>query len=160
MNIEQRAMNIEQQAMNIEHSNVNPPGQSSAASAFNVQCSPLDVHRSPLQVPASRRAVLAAVMLTNDALDEVSDLVTADDFASQRHATVYRAMCALATKGTAIDIVTLRAQLLADGDLQRVGGDEAIMRKWRMSAPRQSPGGTERWQGLLALLFWLHFRSR
>lgn len=74
----------------------------------------------------AERAALACVIAENACLDEVADVLRADDFYGPRHGVVFGGMLALAAKGEPIDLLTLRAELESSGMLARVGGDEAL----------------------------------
>ncbi len=73
-------------------------------------------------------AVLGAVMLRNEALNEVVTIVTEDDFYVPAHRAVFRGMTKLADRGQPIDIVTLEHQLRATDELGLIGGIEGLGR--------------------------------
>ena len=73
-------------------------------------------------------AVLGAVLLRNEALNEVVSILTEDDFYVPAHKSVYRAMTKLADRGQPIDIVTLEHQLKAVDELGLIGGIEGLGR--------------------------------
>jgi replicative DNA helicase len=70
----------------------------------------------------SERAVLAAVLLDPRLLPSVSGRLTAEDFYSERHRTIYAAMLALQDESVAIDLRTLQASLEQQGALEAIGG--------------------------------------
>ena len=71
-------------------------------------------------------AVLGAVMLRNEALNEVVTIVTEDDFYVPAHRAVFRGMTKLADRGQPIDIVTLEHQLRTTDELGLIGGLEGL----------------------------------
>jgi len=75
--------------------------------------------------PDAENAILGGIMLRGqEALDDVLEYVTDDDFYQPRAQAVFAAMRALAARGVAIDIVTLIAEL---GDkIELVGGVEGL----------------------------------
>lgn len=85
---------------------------------------------------AAERAVLAAVMLdpgadvgdgvVNRTLTAVSAVVRPDDLDHPAHHTVYAAMLRLGARRSAIDVVTLCAELRAEGRLNAVGGPQFV----------------------------------
>lgn len=71
-------------------------------------------------------AVLGAIMLRNDALNEIITLVSDEDFYVPAYAAVFKAMTKLSDKGQPIDIVTLEHQLRATEDIGLIGGLEGL----------------------------------
>ncbi len=70
----------------------------------------------------AERAVLGAMLVRPDALREVADILTAEDFYRAAHGTLFRRMQDVAASGRAIDVVTLRPLLERHGELDDVGG--------------------------------------
>lgn len=64
---------------------------------------------------SAERAVLGAVLVRNDALDEVLETLSAAHFRRQHHADLYRAMCEVHGRREPIDLVTLRPALARAG---------------------------------------------
>lgn len=78
--------------------------------------------KGPPNDPEVEAAVLGAVMLRPEALEEIADIVGPEDFYKPGHAAVWRAMQALHRTGKAIDVVTLESQMRATEDLGLIGG--------------------------------------
>lgn len=76
---------------------------------------------TPLYDQAAEEALLGAIVIRNDALDDVADLVSPEDFGRDHHQRIFSAMQALGRTGQVIDAVTLSAQLARQGDLEEVG---------------------------------------
>ena len=72
--------------------------------------------------PLAEAAVLSAVMLSREALDEVRDELSPDDFFLGAHGVVFAAVLELDEQNEAIDVITIRAALEAQGKLRAVGG--------------------------------------
>ena len=113
---------------------------------------------NPLIPAEAERAVLGAILVRNAAMDEIADVVTVEHFGLEAHAAVFGAMAKLHARGAAIDFVTLRGQLHADGALDvametlvstladalptsrhvehyaRIVVDKALLRKLRVAA--------------------------
>ncbi|GLZ62849.1 replicative DNA helicase [Micromonospora sp. NBRC 107095] len=81
-----------------------------------------DLRRTPPQDTAAERIVLGAMMLARDAIADVIELVTADEYYRPAHGTIHRAITDLYVKGEPTDAAAVAAKLLTTGDLQRVGG--------------------------------------
>ena len=79
--------------------------------------------------PEAENAVLGGVLLRGrEALGEVLELITEEDFYQPRAQAVFRAMRILEERGEPIDVITLEAQLRRTGELELVGGIEGLAR--------------------------------
>lgn len=72
-------------------------------------------------------AVLGAVMINGDAMVEVTEFLSPDDFYIHRNKFIFQAMLKLLEDHTPIDIVTLTSQVEKDGHLKEIGGSAYIM---------------------------------
>jgi replicative DNA helicase len=66
--------------------------------------------------------LLSHLLNRSDQIFEVADILRADHFYSGPNSMVYEAMIAVATKGDAIDIVSVGHHLHAENNLERAGG--------------------------------------
>src|SRR5690625_1289674 len=80
----------------------------------------------PIADTEAEQSVLGAILLSQDALDDVRDIVEPSDFYRPANATIYETILDLAGKGEPVDGTTLMAALQTQGDLVRVGGGERI----------------------------------
>jgi replicative DNA helicase len=72
-------------------------------------------------------SVLGGILLNpKEALNQVLQLLDAEDFYSPAHQEIFRAIIALEEANRPIDIITLEEQLRAAGQLSRVGGVTAL----------------------------------
>lgn len=71
-------------------------------------------------------AVLSAMLMDGQAITEVAGSLSADTFEFPQHRAVYRAMTALTARGSAVDPLTLSAELEACDELTKVGGRDFI----------------------------------
>jgi replicative DNA helicase len=68
-------------------------------------------------------AALGGMLLSPDAVLEVSDILSADDYYRPAHATIHRAILDVRKRGgEAIDPISVAAELRKRGDLERAGG--------------------------------------
>jgi replicative DNA helicase len=67
-------------------------------------------------------AVLGALMLEHEALQDVSEILKPEHFYSDKHQRIYSAMTRLNAKNTPIDLLTLTEELKRSGDLDAIGG--------------------------------------
>ncbi len=70
----------------------------------------------------AERAVLADVLLDSAHFGEVRGLLDCPSFYSERHCIIWAALCAVVDAGSALDLVTLRRWLAAQGKLEAAGG--------------------------------------
>lgn len=80
----------------------------------------------PGNVLEAERAVLAACLLGDQALERASEVLTPASFFRSAHQEFFRAMLALHRAGRPVDTVTLCEQLRQDESLDRIGGGAAI----------------------------------
>lgn len=67
-------------------------------------------------------AVLGALMLEHEAMNEVSEILKPEHFYSDKHQRIYAAMTRLNTRNSAIDLLTLTEELKRSDDLDKIGG--------------------------------------
>lgn len=87
----------------------------------------LPTGRGVIGDPIVERDVLGSILLDARRLDEVSDFLRPEHFVFARWGTIFAAMLDMRREGQPVELVTLRAALLARGDLDRVGGDETLL---------------------------------
>src|SRR4051794_13137259 len=80
----------------------------------------------PPQNLEAERGVLGSILLDPNAIDEVVDVLVADDFYRDSHATIFRAILDLHARPIEVDGVTLCDELTQRDELAKVGGDDAI----------------------------------
>lgn len=85
---------------------------------------PSNLHylKTPPQQVDAERAVLGAVLINHEQLENVIGLLAAEDFYHHRHRLIYRSMIDLHRKHTKIDLLTMNDWLKRDGSLEEVGG--------------------------------------
>lgn len=74
------------------------------------------------QATEAERAILGEILFDAECLVAVRGILAAEDFHPEKHRRIFGAMCDLADRGDAIDLITLDAQLSRNGDLERIGG--------------------------------------
>ena len=78
--------------------------------------------RLPPQAIEAERAVLGALLISPKAIDEVADILTADDFYNSKHNQIYAVCVELYRQNIAIDIITIANYLSETNRLAQVGG--------------------------------------
>lgn len=82
----------------------------------------LDYGKLPPQAIELEEAVLGAVMIEKDAINEVSDLLREESFYMDKHQRIWRAIITLDQNQSPIDLLTVTEQLRKNGDLEMAGG--------------------------------------
>lgn len=83
---------------------------------------PAESYRLPPQSIEAEQSLLGGLMLENALVDEVTALVTQEDFYRRDHATIFRAICALCEDSQPADVITVSEWLENVGELSQVGG--------------------------------------
>ncbi len=84
--------------------------------------SPLATGLTPPANLEAEQAVLGAILLRAQALDQVADLLAPEDYYRSGHGQIFRAMLDLWGRGEPVDLVTVTALLKERGQLEGVGG--------------------------------------
>ncbi|MBE5767291.1 MAG: replicative DNA helicase [Clostridiales bacterium] len=75
----------------------------------------------------AERAVLGAMLRSNDAVMLVQETLKAEDFYEPANAELYSAMLAISTSGRPVDVITLDEELRKRGRLEALGGLDALI---------------------------------
>src|SRR3954463_7367921 len=95
--------------------------------AVSAHASPsMGVAPLPPQNLEAEEYVLGAMMLSNAAIEAVSDMIDAGDFYRESHSKIYRAALDLFQHGHPVDAITVAAKLGELGQLEVVGGKDRI----------------------------------
>jgi replicative DNA helicase len=70
----------------------------------------------------AERSVLGAVLISNETINQATELIDAHDFFREAHRVIFDRMIALNERRQAIDLVTLKDELARTGQLEHVGG--------------------------------------
>lgn len=82
----------------------------------------MDIGKMPPQAVELEEAVLGAMMLEKDVLNQVVDLFKPESFYKDVNARIYSAIRDMVDKSEAVDIMTVTQKLKATGELEIVGG--------------------------------------
>jgi replicative DNA helicase len=82
--------------------------------------------RVPPQALEAEESVLGSILLDNQAINVCLERIRPEDFYKTAHQTIFEAMSILSDKREPIDIVTIGQQLRAMGQLEAVGGVQAL----------------------------------
>jgi replicative DNA helicase len=82
----------------------------------------LNMDRVPPHDLDSEKALLGAMMLAKDAIDNAAELIEGGDFYREAHRTIFEAIVDLHGQGKNVDVVCLASYLDSLGMLERVGG--------------------------------------
>jgi replicative DNA helicase len=86
---------------------------------------PIDSRERPANIDAEK-AVLGSIFLKPDTCDDIALIVRPDDFADEAYQLLYSHLLELHDSGKRIDATIVLERLRTKGDLERVGGAEAI----------------------------------
>ena len=78
--------------------------------------------RTPPQDMAAEQSVLGAMLISKDAIADVTEAIRGADFYRPSHETIHDAIIDLYGRGEPVDMVTVAAELQRRGELQRIGG--------------------------------------
>src|SRR5262245_49842835 len=74
----------------------------------------------------AERSVLGAILLHNDAFNQVAEIIDAGDFFRDAHRRIFDKMVKLLERNDAIDLITLKDELGRSGENDEVGGPAYI----------------------------------
>lgn len=81
----------------------------------------------PVHSKEAEMCVLGSMMLSEKAISEVGQIITAADFYQQSHRTMFETIQKLRSKGTTADLVTVRNALQESGSLEMCGGVDTLV---------------------------------
>ncbi len=79
--------------------------------------------RIPPQNLEAEMALLGSIMLRPEALYDITEVVTADSFYSEKHRIIFETMMELLNKRSPIDLLSVSARLKEKGWLDQIGGN-------------------------------------
>ena len=89
-----------------------------------------DTAHSPYKVPPhnleAEQAILGSILINNDALNQVVDILSGEDFYREAHACIFEGMLTLYNKDDPVDLITLPQVLRGMDTLERVGGTDYL----------------------------------
>ncbi|MCA9322430.1 MAG: replicative DNA helicase [Planctomycetes bacterium] len=86
------------------------------------------IEKGPPKNLEAEMCVLGSIMLDNDAVALVSESLRPADFYDRDHRAIYEAVLGLYDENRAVDVVTVKDRLDADGRLSEMGGIDVLMR--------------------------------
>ncbi|MCA1223326.1 replicative DNA helicase [Streptomyces sp. 8L] len=98
--------------------------RSAAPHDYGSDPEPGDFERVPPQDLAAEMSVLGSMMLSKDAIEEVTtdSRLKPRDFYKPVHETIFNTIIGLYVKGEPVDPITVTAALINQGDINRIGG--------------------------------------
>ncbi|RBP97974.1 replicative DNA helicase [Bifidobacterium aemilianum] len=82
--------------------------------------------RIPPHDDDAEMAVLGGMLMSKDAIGEVSQMISVTDFYQPKHQTIYDAIIALFSTSQPVDVVLVANELLKAGELDKVGGADYL----------------------------------
>ena len=88
------------------------------------------IEPSYLKVPPhnieAEQAILGGILINNEAMNQITDILSPDDFYREAHIPIFEGMIHLYNSGEPIDIITLSRHLSKKDTLERVGGSDYL----------------------------------
>jgi len=85
---------------------------------------------SYLKVPPNNieaeQAILGGVLINNDAMNQIMDILSPDDFYREAHETLFEGMVNLYARKVEVDIITLSSFLAKQGSFEKAGGGDYL----------------------------------
>jgi replicative DNA helicase len=81
----------------------------------------MEIRVQPQNLQAEQ-SVIGAMLISRNAIDEVGQILRADDFYRETHRKVFQSITDLNDAGMPVDMITLVNELKKSGDLEKVGG--------------------------------------
>jgi replicative DNA helicase len=94
----------------------------------------MPVEYLPPQDAEAEASCLSSVLLSKDALIKVIEILQPEDFYLDAHRSIFKAIHDLERKNLPIDLITVKQRLQDLGQLEKVGGDGALVDLYRTSA--------------------------
>jgi replicative DNA helicase len=82
--------------------------------------------RVPPHDDDAEMAVLGGMLMSKDAIGEVSQMIDVTDFYQPKHQTIYESIITLFSTSQPVDVVLVANELLKAGDLDKVGGADYL----------------------------------
>ena len=94
--------------------------------SVNLDTLGLEVGNKPPQALDVEEAVLGALLIEPNCIDEAMDELSPSCFYSEKHRMIFEAMRQLNTEHVPLDILSVSQKLKANGNLEDVGGTVAL----------------------------------
>lgn len=85
-------------------------------------------YRNPPHSREAEESVIGAVLLSEDAVNEVMDQIRPEDFYVPAHQAIFEAMKSLFDTSQPLDVVTVSEALRRQGELEKIGGVQYLTR--------------------------------
>jgi len=74
----------------------------------------------------AEQTILGGILINNDALNQVVDILSGEDFYRETHAQIFEGMLALYNRDDPVDLITLSQVLKERGALDKIGGTDYL----------------------------------
>ena len=102
--------------------------RSSRKSGVDLEMLGLEVGNKPPQALDVEEAVIGALLIEPNCVDEAMEELTPACFYDEKHRMIFQAMTALVNEHTSIDLLTVTQKLKSQGNLELVGGPVVLAR--------------------------------
>ncbi|MBU0734291.1 MAG: replicative DNA helicase [Proteobacteria bacterium] len=87
---------------------------------------PISYLKVPPHNVEAEQAILGGILINNDAMNQIADILSHDDFYREAHDALYEGMVQLYNRAEPIDIITLSEVLAKKKSLEKVGGTDYL----------------------------------
>lgn len=98
----------------------------------------MDVATQPPRSAEAEQVVLGSMLAAPPLIGDVAGVISPDDFYEPRHATIMEHLQWLSDESQPVEVASLMQRLRDQGDLDKVGGPEYIVRLYRQSSPQNA----------------------
>ena len=74
----------------------------------------------------AEQTILGGILINNDALNQVVDILSGEDFYREAHAQIFEGMLTLYNRDDPVDLITLSQVFKERGALDKVGGTDYL----------------------------------
>ena len=92
----------------------------------NLDSVELEMAKVPPQALDVEEAVLGALLIEPNCVDEAMDELTPSCFYQEKHRMIFEAMRSLVNEHIALDLLSVSQKLLTNGNLEKIGGSVAL----------------------------------
>ncbi len=94
-----------------------------------------DTHQTPPNSQAAERSILGGILHENESINGVLEILRAEEFYTESHQKIFRAMIDLSNSSEPCDLITLANTLQRKGEFEDVGGDGYLSSLLDSSSP-------------------------
>jgi replicative DNA helicase len=103
----------------------------------------MDLTTTPPHSQEAEQVVIGSMIAAPPLIADVGNVIVPDDFYDPRHATIMETLSWLADEARPVEVASLVTRLRDQGELDKIGGTEYIVRLFRQASPHNAMYYTE-----------------